>query len=174
MTLEDPQTKEHLQSSFLNSIPVYWQHALITTCQNSHITIVETTVVYVTYSDILLILYVTILYDILVPFSIRLLFCLIQLLAYSLLCPVLILAICQLMNILENPDRRQWTLLETFKRKKKIVPGWVLIRQTTLPTNQQADMLKRRYSKPKCTGKTFALVLVKVVEANEPLEKWTH
>jgi hypothetical protein len=38
--------------------------------------------------------------------------------------------------------------------------------ETTLPTNQQADMPKRRYSKPKCAGKIFALVLVKVVEAN--------
>jgi hypothetical protein len=51
------------------------------------------------------------------------------------------------------------------KVEKKIL-GWVLFRQTTLPANHEADMPERHDLKPKFEGKTFAMVLVEVVDAN--------
>ena len=53
-----------------------------------------------------------------------------------------------------------------FNNGIEIVLEWVLFKQITLPTNHEADMPECADSKPKFEGKTFAVVIGKVVDAN--------
>lgn len=64
---------------------------------------------------------------------------------------------------------RGWFQLWTFLVSRNYVTAYVKKKTThlgTLPTNHKAAMPERHDSKPKFTGKTFALVLVKIDDAN--------